>query len=906
MSSSNMNINTPSSTETSEDLASSNTTPPPPPRPDGLTTAQALQRQGDIVDEFYIDHSAVDEKRASAPPVQPAVTPAKRKTKGSKQATSTTAVDGAPTPPKKTKPTTKIAAAATSSPDISPSRRSERNKEKKQPATEDAAELGSPLAKKKKAISDAPNKPAPPITEMATATVNATTKPASPLATKRKAAPDAAIELMTPTKKSKPAPVASNSIARMKADPSGTTKPVSTPAMSARKAGKLPITDDQVGMKADPSGTTKPVSTPAMSARKAGKLPVTADDQLGMKADPSGTTKPVSTPAMSTRKAGKLPIIADDQLGMKADQSGTTKPVSTPAMSTKKAGKLPITADDQLEVIADDGPAPAGPASRTKRLIIKLPKKRTPSTEPATKKLVKVKTDDDGEAGQGDDDDDDDAPSGSKKKGGKKAAPKRVIIQPGFVGKVSGMGTSINRPTLHPNSGISLLDASWPCGHRHCNTGMTWLPRDGPTAGDAFGRKTCSQFFGRNKGETGRIDNKVWHTYCRKCYQRTYYALTKQKKEGEEFQDKPQEGAASYHMTNLRSQFQRLELWRPNAVFKVQLTKNTIARSNAWHTCMRQSKNDVAAATATYAAHSDYGVKVRKPAKNGEVAAPKPEEAFPVQLVDAFANDANLCGDDFDYDQVSDVLDHIQGMLDAGTIQQVPPIEFLISEKVDGERVVDAATNYARWVAVTDGYTFVSPPPSASGDGEQKSDDHEAKDENVHNNSETTDVPAQQQQQQSSPVLSAPAQDRSDFDILLAAIDAVQADDPSVRQTTERDPAIKVEPAVVAGQDANTTTATNNNNNTPAPDTTTAKGPRTRTRRRVTPQSATPPPSPARKRRGPLLNRYGAPIVARPNETTADILASLNGSAKKLKRAREEAELKVAEAEGREGKKVKV
>lgn len=568
-------INTSASTKAIADSSNGRETPPPQARKHGRTPEQGAEEQQRILMETYVIDNDSPLAHSSAPPVSPKIAP-KRKMKGYKLApppAAATGADDSPSPPKKTKPVKRTLTTSSSSdePDSTPTRRSARNITKKRPWEASDNEPESPLAKKSK--------------------TSATTS-GSTIA--------------------KPGP--------------STFTPINDAPMSKKKAGKLPVTEDE-----------RPVSTRPESFMKQlrGKLPKThtPSDELADKA-----------------------ADGDEQEVEDAGQTGGKKATKGKAKKAKGKAKQveqDVGVDEQVDKVDDD-----------------------------------------------DADQTDGKKSGKGKGKSKKTGEKQIIIPHDFVGQETGMGTSANKPDIPAGSGIEVLDKAWPCANRQCNTGMTWLLRDGENSADGFGRKTGSQFFGRNKAETRLMDNDVWHTYCRKCYQRGYYALTNQKKDGEQYQNKPQEGAASWHMGNLRAQFQRLQLWRPDATFKVQLTKNMHARSNAWHATLRLHPDDVAAAKVAFAQHAKFGSKTRKPAKNGEVAAPKPEQAFPVELVDSFTQDA--CGDECDYERVEEILDHVQGMLDAGTITQVPPVEFLISQPVDGEEIRDATKNYRRWIAETD------------------------------------------------------------------------------------------------------------------------------------------------------------------------------------------------------------
>lgn len=213
------------------------------------------------------------------------------------------------------------------------------------------------------------------------------------------------------------------------------------------------------------------------------------------------------------------------------------------------------------------------------------------------------------------------------------------------------------------------------------------------------GRKAISNFFGRNKLNTKSIPQDVWHTYCRKCYQRLYYAAVR-----------TPAGAFEWHLKNLRMQFLRLKLWRPEAKFRVTLSNQQYKRNDVWHRILRKHGGDEGAAQAEYATHAEFGEKERLAKKGKKEREMREEEAFPVQLTDEFESD--VCGDDADYDRLDEILEHLVALREDGTLARMPPIEFLIREEVEGEKIVDPESNYERWIAATDGTDFDGPEAS--------------------------------------------------------------------------------------------------------------------------------------------------------------------------------------------------
>ncbi|EMC92546.1 hypothetical protein BAUCODRAFT_160215 [Baudoinia panamericana UAMH 10762] len=298
-----------------------------------------------------------------------------------------------------------------------------------------------------------------------------------------------------------------------------------------------------------------------------------------------------------------------------------------------------------------------------------------------------------------------------------KAAKKEMkeVVPKDWVGQETGAGTTSDRP-----DGAQLSEP-WNCANRNCSTGLTWWPRTG-TGTEGFGRKSISDYFGRNKKQTTWIHEDVWHTYCRKDYQRLHYRAKK----------KPA-SLFRWHVSNVRMQFRRLRLWRPDATFKVQLTKNMHERSAEYHRMLRSHNQNSVLAKRDYNAHERFGTREPAVNKRGQTAPSKDEAAFPVEHVDSFTT--NHCGDDYDYDDCEAVLQAIEALFANHTISQMPPIEFLISEPQEGEHVTRASTNYMRYICDVDGDDYDTPPGSEDGSDDEADrdqvveDDDEAEDE---------------------------------------------------------------------------------------------------------------------------------------------------------------------------------
>ncbi|KAM0705987.1 hypothetical protein Q7P35_007347 [Cladosporium inversicolor] len=260
-------------------------------------------------------------------------------------------------------------------------------------------------------------------------------------------------------------------------------------------------------------------------------------------------------------------------------------------------------------------------------------------------------------------------------KNGKVKKTPEYAVEHAFKGTPSNHGTSVECPKF------GSLSTPWSCANLACATGMTWVPRDtkDPKTGKGpMGRKVISQFFGRNKGATKNISPEVWHITCRKDYQRARYAA----------EHGTADELARQVIGNLREQLIRLKLWRPDALFQVQLDKGASDRLNSYFALLRQHGNDEAAALAAIPAPKD-------PKKV------KPEEAFPPALAEAFSQRFKTAGKDAtaNYDDIEAVVAWSEEQIDAGNSTVFVPAEFLINPTQDGEVVNDVATNFAEWEA---------------------------------------------------------------------------------------------------------------------------------------------------------------------------------------------------------------
>ncbi|KAK3679062.1 hypothetical protein LTR78_001515 [Recurvomyces mirabilis] len=393
----------------------------------------------------------------------------------------------------------------------------------------------------------------------------------------------------------------------------------------------------------------------------------------------------------------------------KADDFATEQPI-TPESPLAKKSKPSANATSKVGGKAVDmepvTPPRKRPASitRTLRTERKYPKTRTPSLQLAKKTEVTLADDSDAElkAESLEPSDAEESAVKSSRASGKQTPCKKEVksaVPSDYKGIATSLGTTSEKPDNAP------LDHPWACANRACCSGMTWYHRESKGS-DGFGRKTISQFFGRNKKETHRIDGDVWHTYCRKDYQRMYYKAIRA--EGGEYK---------WHMDNLNQQFIRLKLWRPEATFTVGLSKKMGEKASEWHRILRKHKSDKGAAKVEFDKHKTWGVKEAKVSKRKTVKTSTPEDSFPVDFVDQFS--ATCCKSDVDYDGIEDTMHYLQDLYDDETLMHMPPIEFLISDVKKGETVNDPKKNYQLWIDEMENET----PSEAEADGAEEAED---------------------------------------------------------------------------------------------------------------------------------------------------------------------------------------
>ena len=293
------------------------------------------------------------------------------------------------------------------------------------------------------------------------------------------------------------------------------------------------------------------------------------------------------------------------------------------------------------------------------------------------------------------------------------------------VAQASGKGHSTVRPDIENCT----LDEPWKCGNRMCRTGMTWAPRSDAEKQGGVGRKACSHFFGRNKKETGYIHEDVWHWYCRKCYQRDQYKAKAQKN------DPNGTVLTQLHLDFLRNQIVRLQLWRPDMTFTVQLTKRAQDRLAQFHKAIHRQGTSEAEAIAAVA-------PVIKQSAKGKDSKPTIEYQFDIKSIEHF--DYTYTGRDKTFADLFAICDWIQALNDVGAAPCDPPIEFLPSALAEGETVVDPVAdpdNYDRWAAYRDGEEIEENQDGSDDSDDDDDDQKDGDDEDSKDDDETIDAP---------------------------------------------------------------------------------------------------------------------------------------------------------------------
>lgn len=349
------------------------------------------------------------------------------------------------------------------------------------------------------------------------------------------------------------------------------------------------------------------------------------------------------------------------------DNNRDSSPIGKRRTGKRKQEDDDGSADDNADDNAsDDAPASPSPAKKARF---------TPSKAPATPANKKTRTQRTPKTpGR--------KTPGVKKDGSAKKTPKETIPK-SYEGAASQKGYSIPAPDVP-----GVLDTPWRCGNLGCTSGMTWLPRDADASSGegACGRKVISQFFGRNKAATKLIPDSVWHYYCRKDYQRQTYDAKKNSKDH-----------AAFNIAQIREQISRLELYRPEAMFDVALTKGALDRVFTFQALKSANNNDATIATSL----------MPPPKRAGDLTL---EEATPPSVLEKFyiyhVTDCKIAaGRPYDYDGLERVLVFIERELAADTTNVMIPFEFLIHKPVDGE-TIDETDNFEKWRCIKQNITY--------------------------------------------------------------------------------------------------------------------------------------------------------------------------------------------------------
>jgi hypothetical protein len=417
--------------------------------------------------------------------------------------------------------------------------------------------------------------------------------------------------------------------------PSEKQTPQQTPQKNSKKAVKATR-----AIKTIETSSPKMITTVDETKASTSKMPTTVDE-----------TKVSAVSTRASRKRGRgnddnevsqgSPVAPASKIVLKSSEGSPSTSIEQD--TSKVAATLPPA--KRLKIHAP--PAPLAPAAATPAPV---------TTTPANATAGKGKT--------------------VITKNGKVKKTPEYAVEHAFIGTPSNHGSSLERPQF------ASLDEPWCCANLNCSTGMTWVPRDhkDPQTGKGpMGRKVISQFFGRNKGPTKLIPNDVWHYFCRKDYQRSRYAA----------EHGTATELATQVITNLRDQLIRLKLWRPDALFQVQLDKGATDRLNKYLALLRQHGNNEAAAAAALPAPKDLK-KV------------KPEEAFPCSLSEVFNQRFATLGKDATatYDDIENLITWSENEITAGNSTVFVPAEFLINPIQPDETVNDVTDNFANWEVI--------------------------------------------------------------------------------------------------------------------------------------------------------------------------------------------------------------
>lgn len=407
------------------------------------------------------------------------------------------------------------------------------------------------------------------------------------------------------------------------------------------------------------------------------------------------------TPIRAAAKVPQAPVRKSARTGTKRkvfenSDAGAKERSPSPLAKKPRTGKVTACASlEDTDESTDNNTSTKAPRTPKKKALAPLTNASTSQAGPSKKRLRVA-----------DDDLDSDEPPKAKK-GKARSLSEEEFKNFEATANSNGKGSSSSGPQH------AQLEKPWKCANRMCATGMTWFKRGNGTGTDGFGRKACSHWFGRNKRETGYIDNEVWHWFCRKCYQRSQYQAKSKKTES------TGNILVKRHVDTLRMQIIRLQFWRPRMTFKIQLLKGAKDRLAQYHKVINRpgaSEFDAIEAVEFVATTTS----------NGKEKKPRAEHEFPIKLIEHF--DYTYVGKGKTYNDLTEICKWIDDLNEDGEAPCDPPVEFLPSALAEDELVVDPIgppDNYDRWTAYCDAAAEQSPASEGEDDQEHDGDDTE-------------------------------------------------------------------------------------------------------------------------------------------------------------------------------------
>lgn len=154
-------------------------------------------------------------------------------------------------------------------------------------------------------------------------------------------------------------------------------------------------------------------------------------------------------------------------------------------------------------------------------------------------------------------------------------------------------------------------------------------------------------------------------------------------------------------MSLLREQIIRIQLWRPEASFEVQLQKPAKERLQKYHGILSRNGGDK---------HSAKRQMIVTPKIGSDGKLKDLTDVEAVEMDHAEHIDTQLTGTAKGIEYLLDtVLSWIETEVEGGRMTRMPPIEFLIDEAKPGDTITNPENNYDRWTAQQDGIEYKSP-----------------------------------------------------------------------------------------------------------------------------------------------------------------------------------------------------